>query len=369
LILYRLATQGPDNIASVLKLIKEIAASCRFNRVRGFFAYATERGTDLLIKALSQNMTNWNSIQKHWLISIDFARTDPEALKQLAILKNSEVRVLFFEEVMKNRFNPKICVHPKTLIFDTASDLEKGPAGLIIGSANLSLSGLTMGYENALAIIWDKELNIKLKHQLKSVIEESNYFEQLFSKATPLTLLMIEQYAKKRPRKKLKSEDETLKVTNLLDTSPEIPLDKNIALFTAKNLWVDVKYVVKNRGPGVPGNQIDLQKGTRVFFGFMANQVPPNTYLGDIRIRYKDKTVNCSMRFGNNCMDKLNLPVPRIEGPPSYENKTLLFQRQPDGSFILRVGKSKDVREWKNMSRKQGTLYTLKSGREYGTFD
>jgi hypothetical protein len=74
------------------------------------------------------------------------------------------------------------------------------------------------------------------------------------------------------------------------------------------------------------------------------------------------------MRFGNNYMDKLNLPIPTDEGPEEYEGTTLLFERRADGAFNMLVGTSADVRGWKRRSRRQGTLYQMRSGREYGVF-
>ena len=48
--------------------------------------------------------------------------------------------------------------------------------------------------------------------------------------------------------------------------------------------------------------------------------------------------------FGNNYMDKLNLPIPGDEGPDRYEGTTLLFERRSDGSFEMTVGSSAEVR-------------------------
>jgi hypothetical protein len=76
------------------------------------------------------------------------------------------------------------------------------------------------------------------------------------------------------------------------------------------------------------------------------------------------------MRFGNNSMDKLNLPIPGDPGPETYRNQTLLFQRKSNGVFSMRLGSPQEINEWKRLSRQQATLFRMSnSGREYGTFD
>lgn len=368
MILYDLAIQGPQNRASVLRSIQKIAPQAQFGRVTGLFAYATKYGVDLLIDALSQSLKNWDSITKRWVISIDFARTEPDALSLLISLSNSEVRVPYFEEVMNRRFSPATCFHAKTIIFDTDVGGRRAPLGLVVSSANLTLSGLSLGHENSLAIMWKKPLGLAVKTSHEAFIEEIKHMEALIDMATPINETMIRKYAKKRPKKQLRSEDDSPPVKRLVEQAPEVPLTKAVALASGQSLWVEVDYVVENRGKGLPGNQIDLQRGSRVFFGFGVGQVPANTLLGSVRIIYGSNAIDCHMRFGNNLMDKLNLPVPGVEGPPDYKNKTLLFKRQADGAFLLRVGSSTDAKEWEKISRTQGTLYEMQSGRKYGVF-
>jgi hypothetical protein len=72
------------------------------------------------------------------------------------------------------------------------------------------------------------------------------------------------------------------------------------------------------------------------------------------------------MRFGNNYMDKLDLPIPGIDGPPSYEDSVLRFEREPDGAFRLSLGTPSEVRRWKRSSERAGTLLTMRGGRQWG---
>jgi hypothetical protein len=144
--------------------------------------------------------------------------------------------------------------------------------------------------------------------------------------------------------------------------------DRVAAMQAATHLWVEVRYVVQNLGAGVPGNQIDLTKGTRVFFGLEPRRVAPNTALGSVIIRYGPHTTPRHMRFGDNSMDKLDLPIPGVEGPPTYENSNLLFTKRDDTTFELSAGTTRMRNAWRRRSAAAGTSFRMNSGREWGVF-
>ncbi|MGH2812309.1 MAG: hypothetical protein ACRDI1_06310, partial [Actinomycetota bacterium] len=124
-------------------------------------------------------------------------------------------------------------------------------------------------------------------------------------------------------------------------------------------------------GPTRPGNQLDLPRGTRVFFGFPALAVPLNTIFGYIELEVVGYwSFRKSVRFGNNMMDKVNLPAPGTEGPPTYDHKVLLFERQTPASssiarFTVRLGTKADLKKWKAAATTSVDL-RMSSGRAYG---
>ena len=70
--------------------------------------------------------------------------------------------------------------------------------------------------------------------------------------------------------------------------------------------------------------------GPGCFSAFPAADVATDTVLGQVRIGCPDyDEQECSVRYGNNQMDKVNLPVPGKEGPDSYDNSILIFERVP----------------------------------------
>ena len=70
-----------------------------------------------------------------------------------------------------------------------------------------------------------------------------------------------------------------------------------------------------------------------MFFGFSPGAVPKNTTFGSVLLQVPEyPQVTRTVRFGNNHMDKINLPVPGIAAPPGgYHQQNLVFMRQdPD---------------------------------------
>jgi hypothetical protein len=141
-----------------------------------------------------------------------------------------------------------------------------------------------------------------------------------------------------------------------------------MALSTASNFWVRVTpKVVQNRGPGKPGNQIDMQRGARVFFGFGVANVEVNTTFGPVAIAFQGTTTSHNLWYGSNGMDKIALPP--LQPSRTYANRTLLFKRQSDNIFGLVIGTSQQASEWRTLSLQQHGLYKMQSGREFGVFE
>jgi hypothetical protein len=73
------------------------------------------------------------------------------------------------------------------------------------------------------------------------------------------------------------------------------------------------------------------------------------------------------MRFSNNAMDVLTLPLPGSQGPAKYDQEVILFT-QREGDFKLEVGTAAAVRSWKSRSTTVGGAFTMSSGRPWGVF-
>ena len=111
---------------------------------------------------------------------------------------------------------------------------------------------------------------------------------------------------------------------------------------------------------------------SRVFFGFPATDSEPDTSIGHVRIRYDARTrEDCSLRFSNNSMDVLTLPVPESEGPDKYDQEVLLFTETFDARgriFELSLGTAASIRKWREKSERIDALVRMTSGRQWGVF-
>jgi hypothetical protein len=255
-------------------------------------AYATSAGCRLLFERL-RHKTAWLHSHKRWLIGIDFGRTEPDALKYLATLPNSEVRVPNANVVLeKPRFMPSTVFHSKVHIASQRSAGKQVPSSLavFIGSANLTPSGLTVGYECGVLERWRSPLTASDRHAVRQTLTGIAHLERLWGKADPVEEILPKYrkiWAKSPPPVRVLDEQE------LPETGSEAQAVSPENLAKAKGLWVQIDELYKNRGPDRPGNQVDLPRGTRVFFGFPPDDVPRNTVFGELTIACEGVRPGC----------------------------------------------------------------------------
>lgn len=361
---------SPQNSSTILRTILNLSAKVRFNRLRVFMAYATFNGVRHLIDGLEKKMHKWKSVKKEWLISMDFGRTEDTALMFLNKLPNSEIRIPNGLEVINNSLIPNSCFHPKTYIFDKFNQSRNNPSFCyIVTSANLTVSGIHGGEEHASFFLHTNNDSTQKKSisQIKDKVEA--WWKETWSCANKLTPRLLHRYSKLRAR--MPREDKSTSTKPFADSHP-LEIDPIIGLKWAQSkcLWVQTYRLYENLGKGNPGNQLDLRRGMRVYFGFSAKSVAPNTNIGKVRIQYNNKPPHlCSIRYGNNYMDKVNLPIPGRDGPANYDNNFVHFERLGTGIFRIKLAKNKaQFLRWKTKSRRQGMLYKFTGGRTYGFY-
>lgn len=348
---------------AILNAHRAVCAGTLFDRLTGLYAFASLKGATLLERALSES-PSWRKASKRWVLSIDGGITEPAALTFLRRLPRSEVRVPDGEELLAHGLRPTHRFHPKTLILERRST-GFAPVALMVGSANLTCNGLCFGHEHVISATVsarDGVLPIPLAQGI-------NELEKIIASSTVIDDDFVRRYAAARPKvPRLSEEFEDRRAKLILNDGAGMPPLQTAALAAARCFWIDLEYVVPNRGPGVEGNQIDMPRGSRVFFGFSDTAVLRNSPIGTVQIIYTGRSTRRNLRFGNNSMDKLDLPIPGIDGPQSYKNQTLLFSREPARSFRLTAGTAADIASWKARSTAEHALFKMHSGREFGVF-
>lgn len=353
--------------STIFQGISRLVSTAEYDQIRVAVAYATRAGTRNLLTELERRMAGWEEAQKQWLISMDFGRSDPESFQLLSHTPNSVVRVPDGQYVLDTDLRPRKCFHPKTYVL-RSGDRGDSPVGIFSGSANLSMSGLHGGSEHATSMIWSPPLSDSEQALLNSVERSLDWWLGAWADATPATEEFVDAYAQMKEDRNDEDDSDVVRVFAEADVVV-VEADEGVGWREARVFWVQTAELYKNLGADRPGNQLDLRRGTRVFFGFPPDAVARNTVLGQVELIYgENEPQQCSIRFGNNSMDKLNLPVPGDTGPNDYDNKYLHFERAGQQRFQITLGDEEAARVWRDTSRTQGMLHNFAGGREYGFF-
>ncbi len=304
----------------------------------GVFAYVTDSGVAQLTTYLGDYLGGGRSCR--WLFGFDYGRSQPTAIRKIAELGLGDIRIYDGEYVVQAKgFTPRSIFHLKTAM----TFLDNGdPCKQIVGSGNLSASGLLYGIEAGCVIDYttiDQDYGILLVDEL----------EELWAQATPFEIV-IDEYEQKYSELALYTVNAGLEGT----------------LGGTQLFWIDVGYVTKNRGVDRPGNQFDLPRGSHVYLGIDENNNPPlNSILGELRFRTPtDEVVERFLRYGNNSMEKLTLPIPEKFGYQSYDGKILVFEVGEDEVFLNALELDDFLRLY---SKYISSSISMQSGRRYGT--
>ena len=300
------------------------------------FAYARISGVaHLLRQPVFSTKNNKSDRRFRWIVGIDYGRTQPPALKKIASLRNHELRVFDGEYVVQAKgFQPRTDYHMKTTILHKRDSL---PTHQLVGSGNLSYSGLVSNYEAGAV------LNLKKKSK-ESRARLASEIEALWGLSTPLDKIS-KTYAKRWEENREK----------VVSTSP----------VASTGYWVEIGYVTKNRG-NKPGNQFVLPRGSHEYLGIPKKVFTvKNTLIGQLTFITPSGTeVTRNLMYNDNSMEKVTLPIPETHGYGSYDGKVLVFERS-NGKLILSAHEVDDFD--KLYSNRIASVFSMKSGRQFGT--
>ncbi len=326
-----------QNQQSTLEHWKQILAG---NKLDSFaaFAYVTDSGVAQIRTHLKSHLGNSRNCR--WLFGFDYGRSHPTALRKLKEIGKSNIRIYDGEYVVQSKsFIPRVTYHLKT-----ALTLQRTgyPCQQIVGSGNLSASGLLSGIE-AGCIVDYSEIDQGSGETLISTLEG------MWESATPLEDV-IKDYERRYAA----------------IIQPDVFNPEHADALVAALFWIDVGYVTKNRGPERPGNQFDLPKGAHVYLGLeMVRSPERNSVLGELKIRTPTGDVlTRRLRHGDNDMEKLTLPVPEEYGYQSYDGKILTFVIDGD-EVVLETFEPDDF--FRIYRMRISSTNEMRSGRKYGT--
>lgn len=320
-------------------------------------AYATHSGVADLDAALS-DLQGWQEAKKRWLVGIDYCRSDPLALAHLSNLPKSKVRI-FDGEFVSSRKGcvPRTSYHPKAYLL-----LGDKRSAAVVGSGNLSHTGLLQGIEAGASISETKPISIK---------DMQRWFTSNWQTATSFKKIE-EEYGRQHGslenrRHPMAFEDDA--VPESASRAHQLSPSELRKLRVCRHLWIEAGNITRNRGPNRPGNQLMMKRNSRVFFGFEAADLDRDTLVGHAAIQFGDNAPKpCPLRFSNNSMDVLTLPVPGSEGPIEYDNQTLHFEQKGVRAFRLTIDSPSEAKRWRQLSFNIRGRHTMKSGRQWGIY-
>jgi hypothetical protein len=307
-------------MGSVAHALHAVLADPAFTRLDVAVAYVTTSGVKTL---RDSDAAQLDRLDRRWLSSFDWCRSQPVALAALNQTVASSVRIHDGAFVVgRQGCAPRLPFHPKGFLF--SGDEARL---LISGSGNLSDNGINRGVE------LDTVLEVRSP---TSPIETALWnelgglqvwFDEQWANADPYQGDLQSSYEAAyaaAPVIPTPTDDDVLPVAIPRGFTPT----QIVGARRATKFWIEAGNLTPNLGPGVPGSQLMTRAMTRVFFGVSARVVPVMTPLGSVDIRYGGTIYpNESLQFAHNGMDRLNLPHPGPGGPPAYDQQTLVFRK------------------------------------------
>ncbi|MBW8844027.1 MAG: hypothetical protein JF607_03510 [Burkholderiales bacterium] len=351
---------------TTLDAIQSILGSGQVESIDIAVAYITSGGAHDFVTRARQAVGNaWDGIQKRWVTSFDYCRTEPIALEYISSIPNSSVRIFGADFCLLHGCAPQVPFHPKTFLIKTNLD-----DFALAGSGNMSRSGLSRGVEAGLVLSVNRANPIEAT-SAASIVGMSHWFDNTWGDSLPLTQIMLGNYRSvyrraDNLRHPAPTDDDIASTESGIGSLSTKDLQR---LRVCESFWIDAGNITKNRGPALPGNQLMMKRLSRVFFGFSPASLPKNSHIGDIDIRINGgQSGMFSLTYSDNKMDKLVLPVPGAGAPAAYDNEYLLFQRWRPGGFELSLGSKAMKNQWLKKSSVIDAAFKMSSGREWGVF-
>lgn len=327
-------------------------------------AYATIGGVNALLRTMKHTLDDrWEKVSKRWLIGIDWCRTDPPALRALQLVQHSTVKVPNGRALVESAgCSPRDTFHPKLFVLKA-----RNVTAVICGSGNLSANGLMRGCECGNLSIFETEAAEDLEPIL-------TWYRNAWDSADDVDAIAAtyETICQKRVRvdKFAPTDDDMTPPAHEGVTEGRSLSGQQIREFrTFKNFWIDAGALGANFGRGIPGNQLDMKRFTRVFFGASVENLAPQTEINQITLLWDgQRLANRTLKYGDNHMDKLNVPPPGDHGRMFYKDKTLLFRRAGLDEYEFHVGDSEQRKTWRKSSKASGVVHRLSVTREWGLF-
>lgn len=321
----------------VCDLVKQLVEETGADRIGVSVAYASVSG----LRALLALIPNIGSSQ--WLVGLDDLLTHPSVFDVLASIPNAQVRVAG-EDVSGYRFHPKIY---------WVSAAWGARSGMIIGSANLTHSGL---FQNVEAVV---SMRAQGRFEVQQLEREWRTAWDIGSNPTKVVLARYrEDFVRAFKRRRVPAQHKG----PILDHDGST-VDPSVA----NAVWIEVGKIT-----GFQSEQLEIKAEQALFFGLpMHGGLETAVRVG----LASGQLISIPVKYRGNAMWRFNLPaaIPEVAAglrPGGGRSPFIaVFERTKSGDLKLRFVRveSDEARQLRKASRERGTLGST-TARAYGWF-
>jgi hypothetical protein len=339
--------QVPQNSAraSVAQLLHDVAREAQADTAEVAVAYASVAGLHRFLSAVSEDRVVTKS---RWVVGLDDLLTHPGVLDVLESRSDATVRVAG-ERINGSRFHPKL--------FHLANSDQSARSALVIGSANLTIGGLSGNVEAATAMVSN------------SAADAASFratWRQAWATGTPLTAKILSAY-----REDFDQELNRRKaMTAARPKTGGLVLQSDLALTDptmARVCWIEVGNIT-----GFNSEQLEIKAEQALFFGLAS----AGGQDAELTVTLASGAqVKIAAKYRGNAMWRFNLPqsIPEVGAglrPGGSRSPYIaVFERLPKRkiglNFLQKSSKTAGV--LRRRSHLTGTLGST-TAREYGWY-
>lgn len=237
-----LIAQGPKGNVSLEDALSKAAGSTKFDQLEVAVAYATLQGIKTLTKLLSRlPAESW------WIIGLDDAISQPEAIEHLMALPGTHVRLAALA--------PQRRFHPKLYCLSSSAHPDRGVSA--VGSSNMTLNGLRKNGEAAVILTAESAAETQtLREQWSS----------LWALGTNATQAAVDDY-----KVRYKAARKARKIVESLGAAPPEPEpDAPVSMYDGTPASASVAWT-EGASPSAGGRDLEFPRLMMPFFALGAS--------------------------------------------------------------------------------------------------
>ncbi len=314
----QLIAQGPKGSVSLEDALSNAAGLTKFDQLEVAVAYATLQGIKTLAKLLSGlPAESW------WIIGLDDAISQPEAIEHLLALPNAHVRLATLA--------PQRRFHPKLYCLSSSTHPDRGIS--VVGSGNMTLNGLRKNGEAAVLLTAENAAETQtLREQWSS----------LWALGTDATQAAVDDY-----KVRYKAARKARKIVEDLgaappEPEPDAPVELPETVFDGTPASASVAWT-EGASPSAGGRDLEFPRLVMPFFGLARSPVTkrfhmPNGQSFLLTFTMRDDNQMWRLLFSRESIRAaIGRETLRPVAGGNRSDLAIVFKRRPDHDYDIRM--------------------------------